>query len=182
MVKIGLRSLIGACVFVTFGISLAKAADIKLDTQSASAPANFVSSLETKKKSAASSGGDLLATFNRSLVPFLVYDWVDCNVPPGSVGCVNTVPLDVPRGWQACKPYFTKQINDGSIDAAFAADKWSVVDPMEPVSFGHYDLKITATPIGHLRLTNVGILALPAEATAADRFANGCEFKEAPTQ
>jgi hypothetical protein len=111
------------------------------------------------------------------------YNWLKCDAKWNG-SCEGTVLLEAPQGWQACRLlYRIGEVNGG---AAFSTvqTSWYTNDPESPDRFRAFSIHLVARGGGNpfdqkgvsVRLENVGIRLLPANATNADRYAEGCEM------
>lgn len=97
--------------------------------------------------------------------------------------CEYRVTLQVPPGWQACKPVgnITSNIGGGYKWTPIA---WYTQDPESPDRFRGYELYITAAGSGNvfdqtggnIKIQPVGIQVIRADAPNSKRFAAGCEM------
>lgn len=122
---------------------------------------------------------------------YKVYKSIECNVDWHHY-CDANEPVDSFVGWQICRAFFTVAKQDGRTSGpSLTAEKWFTVDPVTPRSFSRYMVKfhaegnnlppITGAAKGAiLRLENVGLVLIPAQASYADRYAAGCDVPTGP--
>ncbi|TBA03106.1 hypothetical protein [Rhizobium ruizarguesonis] len=123
---------------------------------------------------------------------YTVYEYIECNVDWLHY-CDANDPVDSFEGWQICRAFFTVAKQDGKTSGpSLTAEKWFTVDPVTPRSFSRYMLKFHAEGNGRppilgedskgaiLRLENVGLVLIPAQASYADRYAAGCDVPTGP--
>jgi hypothetical protein len=132
------------------------------------------------------------ANFRRDIAfDYIFYVYIECRVDWHHY-CDGNDPMDVPSGWQACKPLFVVKENAGNASYSIDPSRWFTVDPVTPVSFKRYTVQVHARgnnipPVFNLpsqgavmRLEQVGIRLIAADASYTDRFANGCVFPPGP--
>lgn len=122
------------------------------------------------------------STGEKRTFDYIKYSYIECRVNPLQV-CAGTEVIDVPNAyWQICTSIFQVTANAGdTTPPSWAADKWFKSDPIEPAGFRRYGVTIGArgkwpNTGAVMRLENVGVRVIPADANQAERFAAGCDI------
>ena len=99
--------------------------------------------------------------------------------------CSGSETIEAPTGWQACRIIYTLAYEGGHRTIKeFSAEGWYADDRQSPDRFRHYRVSISASGSGvsfdqagaKIRLENVGMDLIPADADNAGRYAAGCHM------
>lgn len=124
-------------------------------------------------------------TRNPRAQDWIKYVYVKCDVR-WNEKCEGNYDIDAPAGWQACKPLFNVAGLQQGAGYEVRPGSWYTNDPESPDRFRRYSYHIWAKGSGNLfdqwgskvELTRVGIRIIPAAATNAQRYAEGCEMPD----
>lgn len=117
----------------------------------------------------------------------IIWKSIECDVAWNGGSCTTTKDLEAPVGWQACAVVYNLAHEGGfATSKKFTPDHWYTNDPESPDRFRRYKVHVSASGSGsifnqvgaRIRLENVGIDIIPANADNAARFAAGCDMPD----
>ena len=122
-------------------------------------------------------------------VPYILYESVSCESDWDQYcDTQNTIKLEAPANWQACKPIYSVGPQGGDRGFQFWATSWYSGDTQRPSRFRAYIVRLWSMGSGlpkdpkdkwgsNIQLRDVGLLIIPADADNAARHKAGCEMR-----